>query len=139
MCRTFGDIESKDPQQGGVPGAVVCDPEIQVLNISPDLDFAFLGCDGIYDVLSNEEINEIIWETIEDFKGGQDLKRTEVKSNYTDLSECLKLAVDNVLKKSLIEGTEDNITAIIVVFRNLLNGSVSDSIRGAKQSSFRTN
>jgi serine/threonine protein phosphatase PrpC len=111
-----------------VPGAVICDPEIQVLRISSDLDFAFLGCDGIFDVLSNEEINEVIWETVEEYKMKQDLKSTDVKPNYEDLQECLKLAVNNVLKKSLIEGTEDNITAIIVVFRNLLHGSISGSI-----------
>jgi serine/threonine protein phosphatase PrpC len=105
------------------------------MNISSDLDFAFLGCDGIFDVLSNEEINEVIWETVEEFKSDQDLKKTDVKSNYTDLSNCLKIAVNNVLKKSLIEGTEDNITAIIVVFRNLLHGSVG----GSRERSFRSN
>ncbi len=104
-----------------MPGSVVCDPEIQTRLVTKDLDFAFLACDGVFDVLSNEDINEIIWETVHSFQ--QDLERKDNKNgaNETEqLSQCLKLAVDNVLKRSLIEKTEDNITAIIVVFRNIL-------------------
>ena len=90
------------------------------MNISADLDYAFLGCDGIYDVLENEEINKIIWDTVREYKRTQDLLGTFGKQGVQALSDCLQIAVNNVLKKSLIDGSEDNITAIIVVFRNLL-------------------
>lgn len=77
MCRTFGDIESKDPHAGGIKGAVVCDPEIQVLSVSDDIDFAFVACDGVFDVLSNRNVNSVIWETIQDFKNSKSQAKTD--------------------------------------------------------------
>jgi len=31
-----------------------------------------MGCDGIFDVLSNEEVNEVIWETVDYYKEKND-------------------------------------------------------------------
>ena len=28
VCRTFGDLEAKQPQLGGNPNVVICDPDI---------------------------------------------------------------------------------------------------------------
>ena len=53
VARTFGDIEAKLPDLGGLKGVVVCDPEVtQIKNASSDVDFIILGSDGIYDKLS---------------------------------------------------------------------------------------
>lgn len=127
MCRTFGDIESKDPSAGGVKGAVVCDPEIQVLRVSEDIDYAFVACDGVFDVLTNRNVNSVIWETIEDFRTAKNQtqrsghqRNEDVIFTDQDLAECGRRAIDNVLKLSLLRGSEDNVTGVLVFFRNLL-------------------
>lgn len=69
VSRTFGDIEAKHPELGGMKGVVVCDPEINYLkNGANDLDFIVIGSDGIFDKLKNEDINKLVWSTIRDYQ-----------------------------------------------------------------------
>ena len=121
-------MESKDPNFGGIEGAVLPEPEITELDIDATMDFVFLGCDGIYDVLSNEEVNQVIWETINYHKQKTPKKNSKIanyKKNKQNTScsaygELLDDCVNNVLKKSLLNNSEDNVTAILVAFKNLL-------------------
>ena len=95
-------------------GVIVADPEIQVIPYSPELDYVLLACDGVFDSLTNVEVNAVIWETIDYYK--------EVKHlNKDNLSECLNDCVNNVLKKSLISNSEDNVTLILIMFRDILD------------------
>lgn len=109
VSRTFGDIESKRKEFGGMPGVVTAEPEITIFGHSQDLDYVFLACDGIFDALTNEEVNCMIWETIEYHK-----------QQASSFQQCLNDCVNNVLKKAMIQNSEDNVTAILVAFRNLL-------------------
>ena len=114
VSRTFGDIESKIPELGGVPGVVSPEPEIMTLPFSEDLDYAFLACDGVFDVLTNEEVNDVIWETIDYYK-------EKLNDGSNDLfGLCLNDCVNNVLKKSMLQNSEDNITVIFIAFKNFL-------------------
>lgn len=70
----------------------------------------FLG-DGIYDVLSNEEVNECVWQTINYYKANL----MNIPDAY---NKCLCDCVNNVLKKSLLTSSEDNVTAILVTFKD---------------------
>lgn len=79
-----------------------------------ELDYVLLACDGIFDVLCNDEINDIIWETIHRAKesfGGK-LTRSEKEA-------CLGECVNNILKMSMIDQSEDNVTAILVMFTDM--------------------
>ena len=49
VSRTFGDIEAKLSNFGGIPNVVIAEPEITVLKISKEHDFLILGCDGVFD------------------------------------------------------------------------------------------
>lgn len=49
----MGDIEAKSEKFGGNPKVVIADVEIKVYQITPEDDFLFLGCDGIFDRLLN--------------------------------------------------------------------------------------
>lgn len=70
-----------------------------------------MGCDGIFDVLSNKDIQNIVEETISYFK--------EKQSN-TPFKDILRLITDNILKLSLIRNSEDNVSVIFIAFKNLI-------------------
>ncbi len=54
VSRTFGDIEAKLERFGGKGGVVIAQPEIASFSLEEDVhDFIILGCDGIFDRLSN--------------------------------------------------------------------------------------
>ena len=58
VSRTFGDIEAKHPELGGMRGVVVCDPDINYIQGGAnEFDFIVIGSDGIFDKLKNEDIN----------------------------------------------------------------------------------
>lgn len=62
VSRTIGDIEAKFEKFGGNPRVVISDVEIQVHEITAEDDFILLGCDGIFDWLSNREVIDICWK-----------------------------------------------------------------------------
>lgn len=67
VSRTFGDLEAKHSDLGGMSGIVVCTPDVEVLrNISNTVDYVVIGSDGIFDKIRNSEINEIVWSVIEE-------------------------------------------------------------------------
>ena len=50
---------------GGKPGVIIAEPEIKAFKYQEeDHDFIILGCDGIFDVLTNVEVRRIVWATI---------------------------------------------------------------------------
>ena len=69
MSRTFGDIESKDELFGEKKGVVVALPDVSEFDLNEDYNFIVIGCDGIFDVLSNTEIIDFIEMAIEIKKG----------------------------------------------------------------------
>jgi len=65
VTRTFGDIEAKNIEFGGREGIVVSEPDItEIKNGGEEIDFIVIGSDGVFDKLTNETINDIIWQTI---------------------------------------------------------------------------
>ena len=69
VSRTFGDIEAKIPELGGMPGVVVCNPDVNYLpNGANEMDFIVIGSDGIFDKLKTSDINEIVWSVINEYK-----------------------------------------------------------------------
>ena len=54
VSRTFGDAEAKLPLFGGNPNVLIAKPDIIALKISPEFQCIVLGCDGIFDRLSNQ-------------------------------------------------------------------------------------
>ena len=43
---------------------VVCKPDIEAFKITKDHDFIILGCDGIFDKLSNEDCSACVWNSV---------------------------------------------------------------------------
>lgn len=104
ISRSFGDVHAKLPQFGGMSNVLIAEPEVLEITYSDKIDFILLGCDGIYDHLSNEEIVKAIWMTT---------KKEFLSENIHSQSS---LAIDMILKTSMIRKSSDNVTSVFVAF-----------------------
>jgi hypothetical protein len=109
VSRAFGDIEAKLPRFGGNPNVVVSTPDVESFEINSEKDFLVLGCDGIYDQLSNDEIINCV------------LMSQHEKIKKKTLHHQVGLSVDFILKSSMCRKTLDNVTCVILAFENFEN------------------
>ena len=105
VSRTFGDIESKDELFGGKKGVVVSLPDINEFDLNEDYNFIVIGCDGIFDVLSNYEIIDCIKMVLEINKG-KNKKINELCGDFASM----------IIKSALIKESFDNVSCIVIVF-----------------------
>ena len=106
VSRTFGDVEAKNENLGGMKNVVVALPDITEIELDQDFNFIVLGCDGIFDVLSNEEILECVKIVI---------KEKEIKEvNNTNISELCGYIADMIIKSSLAKDSYDNVSCIVI-------------------------
>ena len=69
LSRAFGDFEHKTNEHlRPEEQAVSCVPDIKVESITMDSQFIFLACDGIWDVMSSQEVVDFIHEHIYESK-----------------------------------------------------------------------
>lgn len=114
MCRTFGDVEAKEPRYGGNPNVVIATPEIKSFKITKDHDFIVMSSksrfnrvgDGVYDKLTNKESIQCVWNSVRE-------------SLAPNIHQQCGLGVEYILKNSLVRRTLDNVTCVIVGFYNL--------------------
>ena len=108
VSRTIGDIEAKNIKFGGNPNVIIAIPEIYSFDlIHDDIDYFILGCDGIFDQMNNKEIFNSVWMIIHHF----------CKNNFNVHNICGKV-VDYVLKASMARKSFDNVTCLIVSFKD---------------------
>ena len=109
VTRTFGDFEAKYKELGGTQGAIICEPDIYEVDVN-DGDFLVIGCDGVFDKLTNREIIDTVWKTIRYYAKEEE----EVPSDVV-LNAC----VNNVIKRAMLAESQDNLSVIIVFFKKL--------------------
>jgi serine/threonine protein phosphatase PrpC len=81
VSRTFGDIEAKLQKYGGKEGVIIAQPEISQFTVRPDFhDFIILGCDGVFDRLTNQNALDMSWDVV------NQLRASEIKNNSTKLT-----------------------------------------------------
>ena len=115
VSRTFGDVEAKNEKLGGMKNVVVALPDITEIELDEDFNFMVLGCDGIFDVLSNEEILECVKIV---------LKEKEINDlNNVNISELCGYIADMIIKSSLAKDSYDNVSCIVVAInmKELIN------------------
>jgi serine/threonine protein phosphatase PrpC len=117
VSRAIGDMEFKE--KGFV--FVVANPEIDVRQINADDEFLLLACDGLYDVMTNKEACEFIRGRLYD----------EHMSAQQVTDEIVKHAIDKL-------NTRDNVTAIIVRFKQQVDTSADPIPLNAVQKSSST-
>jgi hypothetical protein len=109
VSRSFGDAEAKIPSLGGNPQVLISTPEITSFKINKNSDFIILGCDGIFDKLTNTEVVQSIWAMSQPGSMGSGI--------FDHSGRC----VDNLLKNSLARASLDNLTSILICFENFKN------------------
>lgn len=102
VSRTLGDIEIKEEKFGGNKKIIIPNPDITIFDGIGKGKFLVLGCDGIFDVLSNEEIIEVI----------QKAKEKSGKTHYCDL------AADLIIKAAMLKDSFDNVSCIVIELKN---------------------
>lgn len=105
VSRTIGDFHSKLTEFGGNPMCVIPIPELTSFTIGKNDDFMVMACDGVFDVLTNEEVNAAIWDVLA--KGGKNDK----------LEDLAELATDKVIQLAIQKESTDNLTVVIVFFK----------------------
>lgn len=96
---------------------VIAAPDIFLHKACKEDDFILLGSDGIFDVLTNEEIADTVFTVVRHYQAESYTPGT----NGITLEGVLDEAVQAVMKRSLISRSEDNITVILIFFKNFLD------------------
>ena len=108
VSRALGDFEYKDSQSfiadlfswaiKAKPQLVTAEPDIYIKQRDPVADeFVVLACDGIWDVMSNEELVQFI-------------------SSRMKITDDLEIISNEVVDACLGKGSQDNQTIIIIAF-----------------------
>lgn len=113
VARTFGDPEAKILALKGNPKVVIHNPEIKTFSIKKEHDFIVLGCDGIFDKMSNQDVIMSAWRAAYDNK-----HHPNVRGQAQDIHKLCGLGVEYILKNSLLRRSLDNVTVVIVGFSN---------------------
>jgi len=110
VARSFGDIDFKNKESCG-PGAITCEPDIKIWNITEKSEFIVLACDGLWSVLSNETVANFVRKRLLRGKTSQKVSEQLVKYAYS-------------------KGSKDNISAVVISFMKPVdqNDSLSDSL-----------
>ena len=104
VSRTFGDVEAKLEKFGGQKGVVVSTPDIVEYELNDQYNFIVIGCDGIFDVLSNMEILECIQIVLKLNRN----KRKKINELCGDFAAM-------IIKSALAKESFDNISCIVIV------------------------
>ena len=126
VSRTVGDAEGKIPILGGNPNVIICKPDIYKFNLNEnDIDYFILGCDGIYDQLSSIDVFKCLSLVLERNKkilnSLNEAEKTGLHGNNIDIHKTGGDIVDLILKAAMIRQSYDNVTCILVCFKNLLD------------------
>ena len=107
VSRTIGDFEAKLIKTGGNPKVIIAEPEVYQFKIEDEDDFVVLGCDGVFDRFTTDELISKTWESSKEMK---------MEGSKHDISAKL---VDEMLKETFNRKAWDNITIVMVSFKNL--------------------
>ena len=113
VSRTIGDAEAKLVKFGGNPNVIICEPEIYYYDLKKEnIDFLILGCDGIYDQMSNKEVLDCAWMVIKE-------KENIIVKESKNIHNHSGLIVDLIIKSSLARKSFDNVTCLFVALKDL--------------------
>ena len=126
VSRTIGDIEAKSEIFGGNPNVIIWEPDIFVYDLNKtDIDFFIMGCDGIFDQMSNQEVMECAWMILnndtnnnKENEGDNDEESFEYNFENVNIHEKCGLIVDFIIKSSMVRKSFDNVTCLMIAFND---------------------
>ena len=132
VMRTIGDIKAKKKEYGAIPGTIINKPDIFIFDINSNDDFIVLGCDGIFDDLSNQEVSNAAWLIF----------KNESKEKNYDIHVLTQDACDIIMKYGLEKQTSDNLSCIVIGLEGIekylktksTKEKVNNSLRNIKKS-----
>ena len=108
LTRGFGDLEYKQNKKLKPEDQMItANPDINVEDFSKDMDFVIIGCDGIWDCLTNQEACDFVSKKL---KENKDIK----------ISKIIEEMMDSIVATDLYNETGvgcDNMTCIVIVFK----------------------
>jgi len=113
VSRTFGDILAKDEKYGGNKTVIIALPDITEIELDDNYNFIVIGCDGIFDVLKNEELLDCIHIVIKE-------RKIKEKINNDEIHELCGDFASMIIKSALTRGSFDNLSCIVIAL-NLNN------------------
>ena len=125
LTRGFGDLEYKQnknlkPEEQ----MITANPDIKVVDFTDDIDFVIIGCDGIWDCLTNQEACDFVKKRLKD--------NPEIK-----ISKIVEEMLDSIVAKDLYNETGvgcDNMTCVVIVFKkNKENGKEKEKGKEIKK------
>lgn len=105
VSRTIGDLTAKDPNKRGNPRCVIAEADIFEVKLEADHDFMVLACDGVFDVLTSEEVVAACWQSL------------SANVRLHGLREACRMAAEQVMKQTFDKKSMDNVTVIVVAFQ----------------------
>lgn len=98
VARAIGDWHMQGLKEEGEQGPLSAMPEIQSRELSEDDEFLLMGCDGLWDVFTNE--------------GAISFARKQLQ-RHNDPEQCSRELVVEALRRN----SQDNVTAIVICFK----------------------
>lgn len=98
LSRALGDLKYKinknlKPEEW----PITADPDIKVIDVSPEDDFIIMGCDGIWETKTNEEMVEYIYDRLKQKKElktiVEELLNDIISPDYTQTGKKLKSSI----------------------------------------------
>jgi len=144
VSRTIGDPFAKLANLGGNPKVVISEPDIYCFDLEKDdVDFLILGCDGIFDHLSSRDVFKCAWMMIDSYTNyNSQTEKEDKNANKIDINITCAHIVDFILKAAMTRKSFDNVSCVIVSFKDLLlehqnkNNYLQNKINGIKDEIF---
>ena len=108
LTRGFGDLEYKQNKNLKPEDQMItANPDINIVDFTKDMDFVIIGCDGIWDCLTNQEACDFV------------SKRLKEKKDI-EISKIIEEMMDSIVATDLYNETGvgcDNMTCVVIVFK----------------------
>ena len=127
VSRTIGDAKAKLEKYGGMPMVVIPEPDVYVFDYYKDnIDYFIMGCDGIFDRIKSYEIFKCVDTIVE--KEKELIKNNNIYNNSFNTLYDRKInmnttcgnIVDMILRLSMLRKSYDNVTCIMIAFKDLI-------------------
>ena len=127
VSRTIGDAKAKLEKYGGRPYVIIPEPDIYVFDFYKDnVDYIIMGCDGIFDRIKSYEIFECVDTIVEKEK---EMIKNNIRYNNSfntlydkklNMNSTCGNIVDIILRLSMLRKSYDNVTCIMIAFKDLI-------------------